>query len=168
MSNPTQEGKIGRDVDLSLGSLPKDPYAASLVAEGLLFFSLVYFAAFTREAISSETFPVRGTLFGAFSGVRWMLFVFLIALWTPFVACSVLTFAARLPSIVFGTAAMLLVTISVHRTLNGKSFFNSIRPSSLLAGYPWWFKKIKLVGPGGVPDSLSPEQPQKLPDSAEH
>jgi len=137
-SNPAQiGGKIGKEVDLSPGSLPKDPYAASIVAEALLFFALVYFAAFTREAVSSETFPVRGTLFGAFSRVRWMLFVFLIALWIPFLACSALALTSRILPVAFGIAGVLLVTISVHRTLNGKSFFASIRPSSLLAGYSW-------------------------------
>jgi hypothetical protein len=166
MSVPAQLGtKIWRDVDLSPGSLPKDPYAASLVAEGLLFFALVYFSAFVREAVSTEAFPARGTLFGAFSKTRGLLIVFYFALWAPFLSC----FAAGLTSgnVLLGLGALpvFFATFSAHQTLAGKSFFESIRPSALLASFRWHPKRTKTVD---VPNSVSPEQPPTTPDSVEH
>jgi len=136
MSNPIQLGsKAGRDVDLSPGSLPRDPYAATLVAEALLFFALVYFSAFAREAVLTKSFPARATLFGAFSGTRWMLSVFLLALWTPFLACCAvgLTSGKVLPSI--AAIPVFFATFSAHRTLVSKAFFELIRPSAFLAAY---------------------------------
>jgi hypothetical protein len=136
MSSPLQlGGRIARDVDLSPGSLPKDPYSASLVAEALLFFALVYFSAFAREAVSSGSFPATGTLFGAFSRMRWLLVVFYLALWTPFLGCCAVGLASG--RVLLGLAAIpvLLATLSAHRTLIRKSFFESIRPSAFLAAY---------------------------------
>jgi hypothetical protein len=138
LSVPAQLGtKIGRDVDLSPGSLPKDPYAASLVAEALLFFALVYFSAFVREAVSSDSFPARGTLFGAFSRTRGVLAVFFVALWAPFLSCCAVGFTSG--QLLLGLAALpvLVATFSAHQTLAGKSFFESIRPSALLASFRW-------------------------------
>jgi hypothetical protein len=131
--------RIARDVDLSPGSLPKEPYAASLVAEALLFFALVYFSAFAREAVSTESFPTRGTLFGAFSRTRWMLIVLLLALWTPFLACCAVAFASGKILLGLGAALVLFATFSAQRTLAGKSFFESIRPTAFLATH---FRRI--------------------------
>jgi hypothetical protein len=165
MPVPAQLGtKIGRDVDLSPGSLPKDPYAASLVAEGLLFFALAYFSAFTREAVSTESFPARGTLFGAFSKTRGLLIVFYFALWAPFMSCFAagLTSGNVLPGL--GVLPVFFATFSAHQTLAGKSFFESIRPSALLASFRWHPKRTKTVD---VPNSVSPEPSPKMPDSTE-
>lgn len=130
ISNPFPLGnRIGRDVDLSPGSFPRDPYAASLVAEALLFFVLVYFSAFAREAVSVETFPTKGTLFGAFSRTRWMLTVFLLAIWTPFLACCAVAFTSRKPFLGLGVVPVVLATISVQRSLARKSFFKLVNPS---------------------------------------
>ncbi len=138
MSSPSQLGtRIGRDVDLSPGSLPKDPYAASLVAEGLLFFVLVYFSAFAREAASAESFPARGTLFGAFSRTRWMLAVFLVALWTPFLACCSVAFISGKMLLGLAVIPILFATFSAHRTLEGKSYFGSMIPFSFLGTQCW-------------------------------
>jgi hypothetical protein len=134
MSSPTQLGtRIARDVDLSPGSLPKDPYAASFVAEALLFFALVYFSAFAREAVSTESFPSRGTLFGAFSKTRWMLIVFLLALWTPFLACCAVAFTSEKILLGLEVIPVLSVTLWAQQTLGGKSFFGSISPFVFLA-----------------------------------
>jgi hypothetical protein len=133
MSSPSQLGtRIGRDVDLSPGSLPKDPYAAGLVAEGLLFFVLVYFSAFVREAASTESFPARGTLFGAFSRTRWMLVVFLVALWTPFLACCAVAFISGKILLGLAVTPVLFATFSAHRTLEGKSYFGPVSPFAFL------------------------------------
>jgi hypothetical protein len=133
MSNPIQlGGKVGPEVDVSPGALPKDPYAASLVAEALLFFALVYFSAFAREAVSTESFPTRGTLFGAFSRKRWTLIVFLLALWAPFLACCAVGLVSGKVLLGLWSVPVLLATLSAHRTLAGKSFFEPIGPSALL------------------------------------
>jgi hypothetical protein len=133
MSSPSQLGtKIGRDVDLSPGSLPKDPYAASLVAEGLLFFVLVYFSAFVREAASTESFPAWGTLFGAFSRTRWMLVVFLVALWMPFLACCAVAFISGKILLGLAVTPVLFATFSAHRTLEEKSYFGPVSPFAFL------------------------------------
>lgn len=137
MSNPLQiGGRVGRDIDLSPGSFPKDVYTASIVGEVLLFFVLAYFSAFAREAVSCESFPARGTLFGAFSNSRWMLIVLFLAVLTPCLACGlVAVFSGRIPVYAL-VLPVLLVTWSVHRSLAQKSFFSTINPFSYLAEPP--------------------------------
>jgi hypothetical protein len=144
MSNPFQLGnRVGRDVDVSPGSFPKDPYAASVVAEVLLFFVLVYFSAFTREAVSAEAFPKEGTLFGAFSTTRWMLTVFGLAIWTPFLACCAVAFTSRKPLLGLGTVLVLFATVTVQRSLARKSFFKSVNPSSFFGAQYSRLRKLK-------------------------
>jgi hypothetical protein len=64
VTNPDQIGNhIARDVDIGIGSLPHDRYSASLAAEASLFFVLVYFLVYTKEARRSVHYPVDGTLF---------------------------------------------------------------------------------------------------------
>ncbi|MGA2814402.1 MAG: hypothetical protein ABSG16_23645 [Candidatus Acidiferrum sp.] len=129
MSIPTDLGnRVSRTVDLTFGSLPKEGYAATLVAEALLFFVMVYFAAFVREAASSEFFPAPGTLFSGFSRSRWMLIVFLITLWTPLISVCAVTYVSRNLLVAFGIPLVLLGTYSVQRTLVKKSYFRAISP----------------------------------------
>ena len=59
-------GRIGPLVEIAPGSLPRgsvELYSATIAAQILLFFVVVYFAAFTREAVASRVFPAPGTLF---------------------------------------------------------------------------------------------------------
>jgi hypothetical protein len=87
VSNPMElGGRIGPTIELTPGSLPKGAIslmAATLALHVLLFFALMYFGAFVREAASSPGFPAPGTLFGAFSRSRSSLAVLCVALWTP-------------------------------------------------------------------------------------
>jgi len=64
-----------REVDMSPGSFPRDLYLASLFAQGLLVFVILYFNAFAREAPSQDRLgPWQRSLslFGYHSSLRWL------------------------------------------------------------------------------------------------
>ncbi len=127
MSNPTQlGGRIGGRVDITPGTLPHDPYTASIVVQGLLFFVIMYFAAFAHEAVSSPSFPAQGTLFRAFASSRKTLFVFLIALWTPVLASLSVAYLSRTWSIAACSPCLLLAVLLAHRMLCRKSYFRPL------------------------------------------
>jgi hypothetical protein len=63
-------GEIRRDIDVSVGALPRRVDQASFAVAALLVFTLLYFGAFLREATHSERFPADATLFGAFFRTR--------------------------------------------------------------------------------------------------
>ena len=96
-SNPIQlRESIHREVDVNPSSLmPRDLYTASVLVQLLLFFVVVHFGAFAREAVSSAKFPVHGTVFNAFYGSRGTLLVFLFALWSPLCASLAVMVASR-------------------------------------------------------------------------
>ena len=106
-----------REVDMSPGSFPRDLYLASLFAQGLLVFVILYFNAFAREAVSSENFPPQGTMFSAFSRSAWTLAAFTLALWLPFFASLAVAVTSRkwllmvcsvlIGSVVFSTTVVL-------------------------------------------------------------
>lgn len=131
-----------QEVEMSPGSLPKDPYMATITAQLLLFLVLTYFAAFTRESASSETFPLRGTLFGVFSRSGWMTVVFFLALWTPFAACCAVLIASPKATLSIGLIPVALVTLFVQRTLEKTSFFGSVKPLTFLAEI-FSFRKLR-------------------------
>lgn len=124
MSNPMElGGHVGGVIDVTPGSLPRDPYLASLVAQGLLLFMLVYFGAFASDAVSSAGFPTPGTLFGAFGRSYWTRLVFVLALWSPFVACAAVAYYSHKWPL-WGCAVLVGVTVlSVHLVLQRKSYF---------------------------------------------
>jgi hypothetical protein len=133
MSNPTQlGGHIGREIDFSPGSFPRDLYAGSVLAESILFFVVVSFAAFSSEAATNETFPAAATLFGAFSKSTWQLCVFYLALWTPVVACCAIAFTSAKVIIGVGIIPVLLCTLSAQRALERRSFFKRFKPLTVL------------------------------------
>jgi len=137
---------VAQDVDVSPGSFPKDPYMATIVAQGLLFLVLTYFAAFVREVASVETFPLRGTLFGVFSKSSWMTFVFFLALWVPFAACCTVLVASANVTLSIGLIPVALVTLFVQRTLERTTFFGSFRPLTFLV------ERFKFVRRGRKPE----------------
>lgn len=130
-SNPIDLGsRIIREPNFSLGSLPHDPFAASLASELLMGLVLFYFAAFAREATISKDFPVRGTLFGAFSNSNSQRRVFLLAVWIPFIACLTTAIASWNILIALGTVPVLIATLSIQEILESHSFFRDFRPVS--------------------------------------
>jgi hypothetical protein len=155
MTNPTDFGaRVSREVEISLGSIPKEPYAATLVAEGLLVFVVVYFAAFTRQAVSSESFPARGTLFGGFSEPWWMLLFFLLALWMPFLASCAIAYASRNFLVCLGLPLVLIGTYSSHSSLSSQRYFGPI--GKLILGI---FMRGRTRAPGIVHTYDTDSQP---------
>jgi hypothetical protein len=96
IANPDQiGGHIVRDVEITPGALPKGRLGASIAGDAALFFVLIYFWVFAREAARSSKFPVDGTLFGAFSKSRLSIATAIIALWIPFLCAVVVAIEAR-------------------------------------------------------------------------
>ncbi len=135
MTNPDQiGGHVGREIDIAPGSLPREPYMASLVSQGLLFFVLMYFAAFTRESTSSKSFPAPGTLFGAFSKSRWTLFTMALGLCTPAAASIWVAIESKRPVLWAGAGLTLIVVWWIATLLKRNSYWAILwkrTPSSL-------------------------------------
>jgi hypothetical protein len=130
MTNPDQiGGHTGRDIDIAPGALPRETYTASLVSESLLFFVLIYFGAFAKEATLSKSFPVQGTLFGAFSRSQWTLIAMFLALCTPFVASLAVAIESKRPLLWVGTVLLAIVVCSIVITLNRKSYWTRLKNS---------------------------------------
>jgi hypothetical protein len=128
VSNPTQlGGSIGQTVEVTTGSLPHDLYMASIVVQILLFFAIMYFAAFAREAVSSPSFPVQGTLFSAISKSPWTLLVFLVALWAPLVASVALAYYSRKWPLALCSLGIFVAIGSAHAVLQRNSLFKPLR-----------------------------------------
>jgi len=129
ISNPIElGGRVGSVIDVSPGSLPRDPYSASLVAQGHLLFMLVYFGAFAGEAVSSAGFPAPGTLFGAFGRSYWTRLVFTLALWSPFIACTAVAYYSHKWPLWVLTGLVGVAVLSVHLVLQRKSYFAALNP----------------------------------------
>jgi hypothetical protein len=122
--NPPQVGeRIGPQVDINPGALPRDPYYASVLTQVLLFFVIVYFSAFAREAASLDAFPSRGTLFGAFSGSRVTLLIFLVVLWSPVLASLSVAVTSRQWPMFLCSLAIIYAVLSAHRVLQQRSYW---------------------------------------------
>jgi hypothetical protein len=76
-------GGFRREIDVSVGALPRRVDQASIAVAALLMFTLLYFGAFLREATHSNRFPADATLFGAFSRTRPANLLMLLALLVP-------------------------------------------------------------------------------------
>jgi hypothetical protein len=132
ISNPMDlGGRIGPTVEMAPGSLPRavvDLNAATFALVALLFFAIVYFGAFAREAVTSAAFPVPGTLFGAFSKSWSTLVVLLVAIWIPLVASVLVASASR--KFLFAVCALFVgrAILSVHLVLATKSYFRGLDP----------------------------------------
>ena len=128
--SPVQDGK--GEVEVVPGSLPRDPHLATVLAQALLFFVIVYFGSFAREAVLSTTFPAQGTLFGALSRSFWTLLVFILALWSPVFASIAVSVTSRKWPTVALTVLIFCAVLSVHRVLMQKSYFGPLDPRQLL------------------------------------
>ena len=135
-SNPLQlQGNVLREVEVNPRSLiPRDLYIASVLVQLLLFFAIVHFGAFVREAVSSAGFPVQGTLFSAFSRSRGPLLVFLLAIWSPLAASVAVTAAARKWSLVPYSLLIGCAILFAHLGLQHKSYFKALSPRLILYG----------------------------------
>lgn len=129
LSDPTQDRwPANREVELTIGSLSRDPFMASVLVQVLLVFVVMYFGAFAREAVASPAFPARGTLFGAFSKSRWTLLVLFLALWSP-LAASLFVAAVSGKWVLIVCSVLIGASIfSVHSVLQGRSYFRDLNP----------------------------------------
>jgi hypothetical protein len=117
-----------KEIEIAPGSLPRDLYPATVCAAALLLLVTVYFGAFAREAVSTETFPAAGTVFSALSRARWTLAAFALSLWIPFFACLSVAVASRKKPLIAIAGLMGGAIFSVHLLLYRKSYFHSLNP----------------------------------------
>lgn len=117
----------GKDIEIALGALPRKLYMASVSADVLLVFVIVYFNAFAREAASSPAFPVPGTLFSAFSGSPWTLFVFLLALCSPLIGSMIVAATSRKLPLIGLSMLIGFAVFSVCAILYRKSYFRNLK-----------------------------------------
>jgi hypothetical protein len=135
--NPPQMGEhIAGQVDINPGALPRDPFLASILAQALLFFVLIYFSAFARECTSASTFPSPGTLFGAFSKSRMALFTLFLALWSPFIASLGVAVTARKWPLFFCSVLIFYAVLSAYLILQKRSYWGLLRKNSILNAGP--------------------------------
>ena len=129
-SNPMQlKGSIHREVEVNPNSLmPRDLYMASVLVQLLLFFVIVHFGAFAREAVSSAGFPVQGTLFSAFSGSGGTLLVLLLAIWSPLCVSLAISVASRRWSLIPYTVLIGCAILFAYLVLQRKSYFGALNP----------------------------------------
>jgi hypothetical protein len=124
LSDTTSIGVSGeKEIDISPGSLPRTLFAATLCAECLLLFVLIYFGAFAREAVSLGSFPTEGTLFSAFAKSSGTLFVFAITLWVPVAAALGILLVARKWEFLLLTVLVGCAVFWTFRVLQQKRYF---------------------------------------------
>src|SRR6266496_218423 len=145
-------------VIVSPGTLPRDLYTASVVADLILVFSLAYFAAFTGEAVRSSSFPADGTLFGAFSRSADILVVFVLALLTPLVGSVGVALASRRPVLIVSVAFVAGILYRICYSLDRKSYFEPITRRLRTRGEPKAppHEIGPLVDPRPVEESVRP------------
>jgi|HubBroStandDraft_6_1064221.scaffolds.fasta_scaffold00052_49 hypothetical protein len=136
VTNPMElGGRVMPAIEILPGALPRgsvDPYTGTFAVEVLLFFVIMYFGAFAREAVSSSAFPAPGTIFGAFSKSRWTLLVLLIAVYAPLGASLTLLAVTRKGMAVVCTLLISGAVLSAHTVLAGKAYFHALDPRLLL------------------------------------
>lgn len=127
VTNPTQlGGSVGQQVEISTGSLPHDPLMASIAAQIVLFFVIVYFTTFAGEAILSPDFPAPGTLFGAFSRSPWGLVALFLALCSPLFASLGVAYCSGKWQLIVCSLAIFVAVSAVFRVLQRKSYFGPL------------------------------------------
>jgi hypothetical protein len=128
LSDTTSIGVSGeKEIDISPGSLPRTLFAATLSAECLLLFLIIYFGAFAREVASSESFPAAGTLFSAFAKSRGTVFVLGIALCVPVIASLGVLVVSRKWEFLLLTVLIGCAIYWVFRVLQRKRYFGDLR-----------------------------------------
>jgi hypothetical protein len=136
-------GQFRRDVDVSVGGLPRRVDEASFVVAALLIFTLLYFGAFLREATHSENFPARATLFGAFARTPTANILMLGAALVPCSFC--LTVAVVSKNWILYTEAVLvgLATGWVFAGFHKKHYFNISFLALKASLTPHWLWNLK-------------------------
>jgi hypothetical protein len=133
LANTVKLGRNDSEVEITASSLPRSLYGASLFGQVLLFFVIVYFYAFARNATSATNFPLRETVFGAFAGSRPTLAVFFLAIWTPLAVSLGILFVSYGATSRWGTVGLAvcsgmvgLAVGSVYVSFSRKSYFRGL------------------------------------------
>ena len=131
VSDTTSIGLSGeREIEITPGSLPRTLYLGTLCAEGFLLFLIIYFGAFTREAASGESFPVRGTLFGAFAGSTATRVVFAFALFVPALSSWTVLWLSRRWPFAVSAGLITLSVFAIFHVLQRKRYFGNFSVST--------------------------------------
>lgn len=117
-----------REIEVTPGSLPRALYPATVCAQLLVLLTLIYFNAFVREAVSSDSFPLMGTLFSAFAKSRWTLAAFLLCLYVPLFASLTLSVLSLAWPVAVITIPVSCAIVSTHQLLNRRSYFRPLNP----------------------------------------
>jgi hypothetical protein len=119
----------GKQVDLTIGGLPRNLVSAAIAIEVMLVFVVAYFAAFLKEAISSRQFPAQGTLFAALSRSRVTAGISALALFAPAVAAVPTAAESRQPVLV--TLAAVICALSLWLLRMCAPLWSRARPKPL-------------------------------------
>ena len=158
LSNPDPiGGSSGREIDLSPGALPREVYAASLVSDALLFFVIIYFGAFVREALISTGFPVPGTLFSAFYRSRLALVVMIVAFCAPVVSSVGLALVSRRWTLWGLSSLVLFADVFVLVELQSRSYFSPLNPRKWVQSKTASVPPTTDDNPIPLPELIEPE-----------
>lgn len=147
IENPDQIGRgIQRPIDVGLSALPRGIVPASIVAEALLVFALLYFGVFVREAAASGAFPAAGTLFGAFSRSRFALSVMMVLIGTPIASSFAVAVASDRWFLYAGILSVALATWFIFTELHQKGYFNRLKPPERLKRMIQWRRRKPASG----------------------
>jgi hypothetical protein len=155
--NPLQlEGQIQQQIDIKPGTLTGDLFTASIVAQLLLFFTIVYFGAFTNVALSSADFPASGTLFDAFARSRWTLLAMFLALWMPALAAITMSLVSRQWSLMICSVLVLIAVLSINVALSRRLYFGSLTLVFFEVLSKWHASRVPARTSGNERDPRTP------------
>lgn len=126
-ANPfLQDGRIKKELEIRPGALPADLFTATLSVQLLLAITLLYFAAFAREAVASERFPARGTIFSAFMRSRITLASMLLALFAPLLASLAVSMVSAKFWLLALNVPILFANVLAYRVLQERKYFSAL------------------------------------------
>jgi hypothetical protein len=115
-----------RHIDLGIPTMPRGLYPATVCAEALLLFVVLYLMAFTLEAISTGNFPASGTVFSALGRSRITIVALIIALLTPAGACVAVAAVAGRPLLTCLAGLVCLASVSTPVLLFRKGYLRRL------------------------------------------
>ncbi len=123
--NPLERrDRLAVQVGLSGSALNVNLPFATVALDVAVAFVMLFFAAFTAEAIAQPSFPAPCTLFGAFGRTALSATALRLALWTPLAACSYLAVCSGSWPLCFGLLLPALATYPADRSLRRVGYFS--------------------------------------------
>ncbi len=114
---------VGPKIEISPGELPRELRLATITAQILLVFLLLYFGVFTSEAVRRNTFPAPGTLFGGFAQYRWTRIILLLALLVPVMSSVTIAVISRDPVVIVCAALVTIADVPTIFFLHHGAYF---------------------------------------------